>query len=55
MSLDRLRQRQDRYDEARQLLTPVYGWFTEDFDTVDLQDGKTLLTELAQATARAGG
>ena len=34
--------RQDAYD----LLAPVYGWFTEGFDTADLQDAKTLLDEL---------
>jgi hypothetical protein len=32
--------------EARELLAPVYGWFTEGFDTVDLKDAKALLGEL---------
>jgi predicted ATPase len=34
-------------DEARGLLAPVYGWFTEGFDTLDLKDAKNLLDELA--------
>ena len=33
--------------EARDLLAPVYGWFTEGFDTADLKDAKALLDELA--------
>jgi len=33
--------------EARELLAPVYGWFTEGFDTADLKDAKALLDELA--------
>jgi hypothetical protein len=32
---------------ARELLAPVYGWFTEGFDTADLKDAKTLLDQLA--------
>ena len=47
MSLARLWQRQGRRAEAYELLAPVYGWFTEGFDTADLQDAKTLLEELA--------
>ena len=46
MSLARLWQRQDKHVEAQQLLTEVYGWFTEGFDTVDLQEAKALLEEL---------
>jgi predicted ATPase len=46
MSLARLRRDQGRCDEARDLLAPVYGWFTEGFDTPDLQDAKALLDEL---------
>ena len=46
MSLARLWQQQGRRDEARALLAPVYHWFTEGFDTADLQDAKTLLEEL---------
>ena len=34
-------------DEARELLAPVYGWFTEGFDTRDLKEAKALLDELA--------
>ena len=47
MSLSRLWQCQDKSDEARQVLAEVYGWFTEGFDTVDLQEAKTLLDALA--------
>jgi hypothetical protein len=36
-----------RREEARQLLAPVYDWFTEGFDTADLKDAKALLAELA--------
>ena len=46
MSLSRLWQRQGKRAEARQLLADVYGWFTEGFDTVDLQEAKALLEEL---------
>jgi predicted ATPase len=46
-SLARLWQSQDKRQEAYDLLAPVYGWFTEGFDTADLQDAKTLLDELA--------
>lgn len=46
-SLARLWQRQGRREEARELLTPVYDWFTEGFDTRDLKDAKALLEELA--------
>jgi len=47
MSLARLWQQQDKRDEARALLVPIYGWFTEGFDTADLQEAKVLLEELA--------
>jgi predicted ATPase len=47
MSLSRLWQRQGKRDEARALLAPIYGWFTEGFDTADLQEVKALLEELA--------
>jgi predicted ATPase len=47
MSLSRLWQQQGKRDGARELLAPVYGWFTEGFDIVDLQEAKTLLEELA--------
>jgi predicted ATPase len=47
MSLARLWQDQGRKDEARELLAPVYGWFTEGFNTQDLKEAKALLDELA--------
>jgi predicted ATPase len=46
MSLSRLWQQQGNCAEAHELLASVYGWFTEGFDTADLQDAKTLLEEL---------
>jgi predicted ATPase len=46
MSLTRLWQRQGKRAAARELLTPIYGWFTEGFDTADLQKAKGLLDEL---------
>jgi TOMM system kinase/cyclase fusion protein len=46
MSLARLWQWQGKRTEARELLAPVYGWFTEGFDTADLQEAKALLEEL---------
>lgn len=45
-SLARLLRGQGRNDEARGLLAPVHGWFTEGFDTADLKDAKALLDEL---------
>jgi predicted ATPase len=47
VSLARLRRDQGRPAEARDLLAPVYGWFTEGFGTPDLKDAKALLDELA--------
>jgi predicted ATPase len=47
MSLARLWRDQGKRDEARELLAPVYGWFTEGFDTLDLKEAKALLDELA--------
>jgi predicted ATPase len=47
MSLSRLWQKQDKQEEARQLLTPIYNWFTEGFGTQDLKDAKALLDELS--------
>jgi predicted ATPase len=44
-SLARLRRSQGRYAEARDLLAPIYGWFTEGFDTPDLKEAKALLDE----------
>ena len=46
-SLARLWRDQGRRDEARDLLAPVYGWFTEGFDTLDLKEAKALLDELS--------
>ena len=47
MSLCRLWQRQGKHTEARELLAPIYGWFTEGFDTLDLQEARALLDGLA--------
>ena len=47
VSLARLCRDQGRHAEARDLLAPVYGWFTEGFKTPDLQEAKALLDELA--------
>ena len=46
-SLARLWRGQGKRDEARELLAPVYGWFTEGFDTVGLKEAKALLDELS--------
>ena len=46
-SLARLWREQGRRGEARELLAPVYDWFTEGFDTADLKDAKALLDALA--------
>jgi len=46
-SLSRLWQRQGKRTEAHDLLAPIYGWFTEGFDTTDLQEAKALLDALA--------
>ena len=46
-SLARLWRDQGKTVEARELLAPVYGWFTEGFDTRDLKEAKALLEELA--------
>jgi len=45
-SLARLWRDQSKRTEARDLLAPIYGWFTEGFDTPVLQDAKALLDEL---------
>jgi predicted ATPase len=47
MSLSRLWQRQGKRNAANELLAPVYGWFTEGFDTPDLQEAKALLAALS--------
>ena len=46
LSLSQLWQQQGKRDQARELLAPIYGWFTEGFDTADLQDAKALLEAL---------
>ena len=46
MSLSRLWQRQGKRAEATQLLGEVYGWYTEGFDTADLQEARALLEEV---------
>src|SRR5262249_31717858 len=48
MSRARLWRDQGARKEARELLAPIYGWFTEGFDTLDLKKAKTLLDELAR-------
>jgi predicted ATPase/class 3 adenylate cyclase len=48
MSLAQLWQQQGKRAEARELLAPIYSWFTEGFDTADLQEAKALLEELSQ-------
>jgi predicted ATPase len=46
MSLSRLWQKQGKREQARKMLEEIYGWFTEGFDTADLQEAKALLEEL---------
>ena len=53
MSLARLRRQQSRPQEAAALLAPVYRWFTEGFDTADLQAARTLLDEIASSPRNA--
>ena len=47
MSLSRLWQQQGKRQEAYDLLAPIYHWFTEGFDTADLQDARVLLAALS--------
>jgi predicted ATPase len=47
LSLARLGRRQGKHTEAQELLVPIYRWFTEGFDTADLQEAKALLEELS--------
>jgi predicted ATPase len=54
MSLARLWQRQGKRDAAHDLLAPIYGWFTEGFDTADLQEASALLAELSRSNATNG-
>jgi predicted ATPase len=55
MSLARLRQQQRRPQEAGALLAPILGWFTEGFDTADLQAAKALLDDLTEPAIAAEG
>ena len=50
MSLARLWRDQGKPQQARELLAPVYGWFTEGFDTRDLKEAKALLDQLAASS-----
>ena len=54
MSLSRLWQQQGKRAEARELLAPIYSWFTEGFDTPDLQEARVLLEELGGEEKRRG-
>ena len=47
MSLSQLWQQQGKWEAATELLGPIYGWFTEGFDSADLQEAKAFLEELA--------
>ena len=51
MSLSRLWQQQGKKKQARQLLDEVYNWFTEGFNTKDLQEAKVLLEALTESCA----
>src|SRR4029450_6743135 len=55
VSLGRLWQQQGKRAAARQLLAEVYGWFTEGFETADLQEARVLLEELAGRGGGGGG
>jgi predicted ATPase len=54
MSLARLWQQQGKRAKARELLAPIYGWFTEGFDTADLQEAKALLEQLSGERGQVG-
>src|SRR5262249_36919748 len=49
MSMARLWRNQSKPAQARELLAPVYGWFTEGFDTLDLKEAKALLEKLTSS------
>jgi predicted ATPase len=55
VSLARLWRDQGKVQQARELLAPVYGWFTEGFDTRDLKEAKALLEQLGRLGAIAAG
>ncbi len=48
MSLARLWQKRGKKEEARKMLAEIYGWFTEGFDTKDLQEAKAFLDKLSE-------
>jgi predicted ATPase len=50
LSLARLWQQQGKRAEAHQLLADIYGWFSEGFDTVDVQEARSLLDQLSRAS-----
>ena len=54
MSLARLWRDHGKVPQGHELLAPVYGWFTEGFDTRDLKEAKTLLEELASVELMRG-
>ena len=54
MSMARLWRDQGKRDAARELLAPVYRWFTEGFDTRDLKEAKALVDELASRSGIRG-
>jgi predicted ATPase len=54
MSLSRLWQQQGKRQAAYDLLAPIYGWFTEGFDTADLLEGRALLEQLAAECGQVG-
>ena len=55
MSLSRLWQSQGKKEAARQMLAAIYNWFTEGFDTADLQEAKALLEELGHYSNSQSG
>jgi predicted ATPase len=52
ISLSRLWQQQDKREAARTVLAPIYGWFTEGFDTADLQEAQALLEKVESGAGR---
>ena len=54
MSLAACGSSQGKRAAAHELLAPIYGWFTEGFDTADLQEAKALLEELSRSNATNG-
>jgi predicted ATPase len=54
LSMARLWRNQGKPQQARELLGPIYSWFTEGFDTLDLTEAKVMLLELASAESASG-